>query len=63
MTKQNDNINEYDVIVDVHEGISKKSNKPYEALKITIGEYQTFVFPTKIEMQYIKHILDNASVD
>ena len=37
-------------------GTSKKGNQ-YEALKVKIGEYQALLFPTRIEMMYIKSIL------
>ncbi len=36
---------------------SKKSGKPCEALKIKIGEYETLIFPTKIEMIYLKGLI------
>lgn len=41
---------------EIYEGTSKKGKK-YQALRIKIGEYQTMVFPTKIEMMYIKSVL------
>lgn len=43
---------------EIYRGTSKKG-KEFEALKIKIGEYQALIFPTKIEMMYIKTILRN----
>lgn len=37
-------------------GTSKKG-KSYQALKVEIGEYRALLFPTKIEMMYIKSLL------
>ena len=40
---------------------TSKAGKAYEALKITIGEYETLIFPSKAELFYIKSVLsDNA---
>lgn len=48
---------------EIYQGTSKKGKK-FEALKIKVGEYQTLIFPTKIEMMYIKTILrQNAHKD
>lgn len=41
---------------EIYKGTSKKG-KAYEALKIKIGDYQAMIFPTKIEMMYIKSVL------
>lgn len=41
---------------EIYKGTSKKG-KEYEALRIKIGEYQALLFPTKIEMMYIKQVL------
>ena len=41
---------------EIYKGTSKKG-KEFEALKIKIGEYQALLFPTKIEMMYIKATL------
>ena len=41
---------------EIYRGTSKKG-KEFEALKIKIGEYQALLFPTKIEMLYIKTVL------
>lgn len=43
--------------VKIFKGKSKKSGKEFEALQIKIGEYSTLIFPTKIEMLYIKEQL------
>lgn len=42
----------------IYKGKTKKEKKDFECLKIKIGEYETLIFPTKIEMIYIKHILE-----
>lgn len=47
---------------EIYKGTSRKGT-PYEALKIKIGEYQTIIFPTKIEMLYIKTILRKSAQD
>ena len=43
--------------IKVISGIGKQSKKPYECLQVVIGDYSTLIFPTKIEMMYIKTIL------
>lgn len=40
----------------IYSGKSKKG-KDYEGLRIKIGEYETLIFPTKIELLYIKSFL------
>lgn len=47
------------VNLEIHEGVGKESNKPYKCLKVTIGEYETLIFPTKIELRYIKQVLND----
>lgn len=44
---------------DIVQGTTK-SGKKYQALKIVIGEYETFIFPTKIELMYIRHYLKES---
>lgn len=40
-------------------GVSKKTGNPYEAIKVTIGSWSTFVFPrSRFEMDYIKSVLE-----
>lgn len=36
---------------------SKKTGQDFEALELTIGEYTTILFPTKIEKFYLKQYL------
>lgn len=38
---------------------SKKTGNDIECLKISLGVYETLVFPSKAEMEYIKGILRN----
>lgn len=46
------------VVVTSFKGVSKKTKKPYEALKLEIGDWSTLVFPrSKFEMQYVKEQL------
>lgn len=44
--------------VTIYKGKSKKGSD-FEALKVKIGEYETLIFPTKIEMIYIKNIIED----
>lgn len=44
------------MICKIISGTSKKG-KEYKALKINIGEYETVLFPTKIELLYIEDYL------
>lgn len=46
----------------VKEGISKKTNKPYECLLLEIGDWKKLIFPaTKFEMDYVKGILEKET--
>lgn len=54
-TQQNDNMD--DIIVEVYSGVGKKSKKPFKALRVRVGVYQTMVFPTQLEMFYIEKYL------
>lgn len=38
-----------------------KKGKDFEAVKVKIGEYETLLFPTKIEMLYIKSFLEKEA--
>lgn len=48
--------------VSIYKGKSKKG-KDFEALKVQIGEYSSLIFPTKIEMLYIKSQLEREAHD
>lgn len=49
---------ENDVIVSIHNGKSKKTGKPFQCIKLEIGEWSTLVFPrSSFELNYIKSIL------
>lgn len=54
-----------DIIVDIVKGKSKKTGKEYEAIKLSIGEWSSLVFPrSAFEMNYIKKVInDNANED
>lgn len=44
--------------------ISKKTGKEFKALKITLGLYETLVFPNSLELDYIeKYLVKNAHED
>lgn len=45
-----------EIKVEIVNGRSK-AGKDYEALKLTVGEYETLIFPSKFEMKYIKSVL------
>lgn len=38
-----------------------KKGKDCTALKVKIGEYETLIFPTKIELIYLKEFLENEA--
>ena len=40
----------------IKEGTSKKGNQ-YECLAVQIGDYETLIFPSKVELAYIKSCL------
>lgn len=48
--------------ITIQEGVGSKSGKPYSALKVVIGDYETLLFPTKFEMRYLKTVLGASSV-
>lgn len=37
---------------------TSKAGNPYSCLQITIGDYQTRVFPSPIELKYIQSVLN-----
>lgn len=44
--------------IEIYSGTSNKTGKPYEAIKVTIGKWNTLVFPrSSFEMDYIKQYL------
>lgn len=49
--------------LEIVEGISKKDkNRTWKALKITIGEWSTLVFPTsRFEMEYIENLVNDKA--
>lgn len=44
--------------VTIFKGKSKKGNQ-FEALRVKVGDYEGLLFPTKIELLYIKNQLKN----
>lgn len=36
---------------------SKKTGKDFQAIKITVGEYEGLLFPSRAELAYIKSIV------
>lgn len=55
-TQQKKDNNKAHVSVEIIDGVSKKG-KAYQCLQLTIGEYETRIFPTKFEMKYIQGVL------
>lgn len=48
-----------DIIVELVNGKSKKTGKDYKAIKLTIGDWSTFVFPrSPFELNYIEKVLN-----
>lgn len=45
--------------VKIISGTSKKGN-PYTAIKVTVGEYEGVLFPTRAEIAYIKDYLEKG---
>lgn len=37
---------------------SKKTGKPFTAIRVEVGEYQGLLFPTRAEIAYIKDYLN-----
>lgn len=51
-------VKSYDITVDIVKGKSKKTGKDYEAIKLSIGEWSSLVFPrSPFEMNYIKKVI------
>lgn len=47
------------VHIEIISGKSQKTGKSYEAIKLTIGDWSSLVFPrSSFEMNYIKSILE-----
>jgi len=45
--------------VEIFNGKSKKDGKPYEAVKVTVGDWDHLIFvKTKFELEYIKKQLE-----
>lgn len=51
---QSNKINSERAHLEMYNGVGKASGKPFECLKVVIGDYTTLVFPSKFEMDYIK---------
>lgn len=44
------------------QGTSQKTGKPYECLRLEIGDWQTLIFPkTRFEAKYIFDIVDKQN--
>lgn len=54
-----------DIYVELYKGKSKKSGNDFEAVKVSIGEWSSLIFPrSAFELNYIKKVLgedDNAN--
>lgn len=45
--------------VEIYEAVSKKTNKPYRALKLSVGEWSTLIFPqSKFEWEHIEKVFE-----
>lgn len=53
-----------EIIVELVKGQSKKTGKDYEAIKLSIGDWHTLVFPrSPFELDYIKKVLKDDNVN
>ena len=53
-----------EIIVELVKGQSKKTGKDYEAIKLSIGAWNTLVFPrSPFELNYIKKVLKEDNVN
>lgn len=48
------------VKIEIYSGVGKNSGKPFEAVKLTIGKYSNLLFPTPIEMDYVKKVIHSS---
>lgn len=48
--------------INIHEGIGKSSGKPYTQLKLTVGKWTGFLFPTQFETEYLKDFLKDGQI-
>lgn len=56
--------NQKNISVTVEQAISEKTKKPYEYLKLTIGEWEERIFTrSKFDLRYIKEYLKDAPKD
>jgi len=56
--------NQKNISVTVESAISEKTKKPYEYLKVVIGEWEERVFTrSKFDLKYIKEYLKDAPKD
>lgn len=56
--------NQKNISVSVEEAISQKTNKPYEYIKVVVGDWEERVFPrSKFDIKYIKEYLKDAPKD
>jgi len=46
--------------IEIHSGIGKASGKPYTQLKLTVGKWNGFLFPTQFETEYLKDYLKDG---
>ena len=44
--------------ISIVQGVSKKSGNPYEAVKITIGQWTKLIFVSDFELTYIKDYIE-----
>lgn len=47
-----------DASISIYSAVSKKTNKPYTAISVKIGEWSTLIFPkSPFELKYLKEQL------
>lgn len=46
--------------IEIHSGIGKASGKPYTQLKLNVGKWNGFLFPTQFEIGYLKDYLKDG---
>lgn len=50
--------------ISIKEGTGKESGRPYTAVQVEIGKWKKLLFPSEIEMDYIKRKLkEEADAD
>lgn len=52
-----------DIRLEKFQGTSKKSGSKFDCFKLTIGDYETLLFPTSpMERNYLTKLIDNGDI-